>query len=55
MREQLIEAIATIDVLTHVDIREVSDHEMEEYKAALLQARKVLWHILRSLDSSQDN
>ena len=55
IRQQLIDAIATIDVLTKVDIRTIGDQELSEYVNALLDCRKLLWEMLRTIDSAEDN
>jgi hypothetical protein len=55
MREKIVEAIATIDALTHGDIRKATDTELEEYTDSLLEVRALLWDILRTIDSAKNN
>jgi hypothetical protein len=55
MRDQLVDAIATIDVLTKVDIRTASDTGLHQYTETLLDCRNLLWSMLRTLDSAGDN
>ena len=55
MRDQLVDAIATVDVLTKIDIRTASDTELQQYTEALLDCRKLLWSMLRTIDSAGDN